>query len=149
HLGAPVLVRRQTLPRRYRDVLPDRHGLEQPYFLERAAQAGSAADVRRIGGAIAAEESDAPARRRQVAADDFEQSRLTGAVGADQTHHLALGDAERHVAQRDQAAEPLGDVGDFERGGVAHDSLRARARVLNRPMMPLGAYMTTASKSRP
>src|SRR5262245_66356438 len=71
--------------------------------------------MRRHGGAVRSEIADAPRARGEIAADDLEQGRFAGAIGADQPYDLAFADRERHVAQRHHAAEVAGDAFHLER----------------------------------
>jgi hypothetical protein len=63
------------------------------------------------------------------AAEDLDQGRLAGAVVADQPQHLAPAEAEVHVAQGGDPAEPLGHVLDpqgLAPGAGGHHVLPAR-----------------------
>ena len=60
-------------------------------------------------------EDDAAAGRRLHARQDLEQGRLAGAVFAKQAENLAAPDLERHVVQRRDAGEMLGDALDGEK----------------------------------
>ena len=55
---------------------------------------------------------DLPASGPHEAADDVEQRRLAGAVGADHADHLAGRDREGDVVERGEPAEAHGDPGD-------------------------------------
>jgi hypothetical protein len=65
--------------------------------------------TRRSGGSY-----DAAFGRAEEAADQVEERRLAGAVGADHGAHLARLDGERDIAHGDKAAERLRHVVDFE-----------------------------------
>src|SRR5207237_903040 len=67
---------------------------------------------------------DAAAVERQLArvgledaGDDLDQRRLAGAVVADDRVHLAVAELEIRLAQRDHAAEMLGDCARLEQRG--------------------------------
>ena len=64
-------------------------------------------------------EVDLSCRRIVDAGDDVEERGLAGSIGADQADDRLLGDREVDVIDREQAAEPLGDLGgvqDFAHG---------------------------------
>src|ERR1700689_1588143 len=75
-------------------------------------------------------ENDLPIFRRVDARDAFDERRLSRAVVAEQTHHLAARDVETHVVDRDEAAEDFCQVADGEQG-LAHCAAPPRVR----PMM--------------
>ncbi len=58
-------------------------------------------------------DGDPSAIRRGDAREAADQSRLAGAVGADETVHLAAADIEVDVAERDLAGEVLVDAANF------------------------------------
>jgi hypothetical protein len=70
--------------------------------------------VRRQRGDIAALEHDRSLGRPEKPADQVEEGGLAGAVRADDGTQLALAHRQRNVTYRDQAAEALSDVLDFE-----------------------------------
>ncbi len=75
--------------------------------------------VRMIGpGVVAADPGGAPVRVQQPQ-EDADRGRLAGAVGAQEPEDLALGDAERDVIDRADAAEVLGEPIDLDDGGHA------------------------------
>src|SRR5262249_45588970 len=100
----------------------------------------------------------------QIAGDGVERGGLAGAVRADQREHLALAHLERHVADRDEAAETDRQAADAEHR-VAHcgapvaastggPPLRARTlRLSHQPCtagtMPCGSRKTIAIISAP
>ena len=65
----------------------------------------------------------APGGRRKKAADQVEEGGLAGAVRPDDRAQFALRHVQRNVAHRDEIAEALGDVLDFEN---VHALLRCR-----------------------
>src|SRR5262249_2996260 len=130
-------------------VLRDRHALEQADLLEGAAHACAPPHVRRQRRAIAAEIGDASRARREVAADDLEQGRLAGAVGADRAHDLALANRERNLHERDHAAEAARNAFHLERGRRLIQRELPMAFLNTSPTMPLGARSTTTSSIRP
>src|SRR5262249_23408989 len=88
--------------------------------------------------------------------DRVEQRRLAGAVGTDQADDAALLDGEADVPIRDDAAEALADVADFQE--CAHGASRPAGalrrkrcgwRRLSQPRMPTGKNTTTATTRRP
>ena len=86
----------------------------------------------RIDHFLAVDE-DRPRIRPHEAGEDLDQRRLAGAVVADQSQHLALGQVQRDVDERRHHPEALRDVLDADRvrlcRGVAHCSLpRLRSR---------------------
>ena len=58
---------------------------------------------------------------------DPHRRRLAGPVRAEEPEDLARGDLEREVVERDDGAEPLGEVVDDEGHGQAGDDIGARA----------------------
>src|SRR5207249_4596472 len=66
-------------------------------------------------------EPDRAPRWRETAADQVEQRRLAGAVGADERVALARRDIEGHAADDRRRAELLVDVAELERAGCRHD----------------------------
>ena len=91
---------------------------------------------------VAAVEQDRARGRREEAADQIEERRLAGAVGADHGAQLARLDGERDVVDGDQAAEALRDVVDLEQ---AH----ALAALRSMPSTPRGKNSTTSTKNSP
>src|SRR5258707_1269986 len=88
-------------------------------------------------------EDDLPGIGRVYAGDHVEDGGLAGAVRADQAVDVALGNLERRVVHRAQAAERFADAADLEQR--AH-SRSFRASV---GQMPCGRNITTASSTTP
>ena len=78
--------------------------------------------VRRNPEEVVAVEDDAPPFGLVEPRDDVERGRLAGAVRPDQPDDLALLGRERHVVERENAAEAAGQVLDREE---RHDGPRS------------------------
>src|SRR6185437_12244540 len=109
--------------------------LESPGHPERDAL------MRRQSGDVAAVEADGAGGRREKSADQVEEGGLAGAVRPDDRAQFALRHIERNLAHRDEIAEALGDVVDFEH---VHALLRCR-----KPSNPRGKNSTTRTNSSP
>ena len=101
--------------------------------------------VHRQAGDVFAQQLDTPAVDRQEAGDRGEQRGLARAVGPDQRHDAALINRQCGVVDGPQAAEDLGQSGNFQH----HFATFAKRglRFLKRSISPLGrkAMMTTSS----
>src|SRR5262245_49250802 len=98
--------------------------------------------------AVVAEIGHAAGGGADIAADDLEQGRFAGAVGADQAHHLAFPHRKADVPQGDHAPEIARHALDLERERT-HRPLPFSVLRSKVPTTPLGAYITTASNIRP
>src|SRR5262245_24539909 len=90
---------------------------EGPWGLEgaRHAEARDAMSGERLDGCSA--HADGSRREPLEPVDQVEQRRLARAVGTDERHDLALGDAESHIAQHLEPTETLADPDALEEGG--------------------------------
>ena len=108
------------------DVLQYGHAGEQPHALQGAGDAQTSQLVR----LEPLEPLAAPAQDALVGidepADDVEQGRLTGAVGADHPQHLTRLDEQRHGVQRRQAAEADRDAVHVEASRAAAGFVHGR-----------------------
>src|SRR5580704_10841354 len=76
--------------------------------------------------------------------DEFQHRGLAGAVRTDQAEDFSSLDAKRHVLDGNEAAEPLGEAGNLEMGGLGHGQPPSLVRV-SRPKKPLGNSSITTS----
>src|SRR5258708_6683341 len=126
----------------------DAHILVDAELAERASDLEGASDAV-LGDAVGghagdglALEGDLAGARLEIAGHEVEQRRLPRAIGADDAGDRSRLDGERHVGDRRQAAEVLGQVLD---GEDAHDAaLRFRS-----PRTPPGAIRISRTSSRP
>ena len=150
------------------EIVADRHRLEHLQELKRAGQARLGPAVRPPAADVAVVEFDASLVRSVLTQDAIEQRRLSASVRTDDSEDLTLPEIERHIVDRLDAAERLGDVANphdhvgFVVGGEVravvdhgHDEFLvalSRRRFcsvarswLNDPAIPLGAIsiMTT------
>src|SRR5690606_2210455 len=95
---------------RHRHVLQCGHGGERARDLVRAGQAHLDDPVGRAVRDVLAVEDDLSAVRLVVAAEDVDQSRLPGPVGADETDDLAFADVAAHPIEGVDATEMLDEV---------------------------------------
>ena len=117
------------------DVLVHRELGERLRDLEGAHHAGARDLVYRHAGDVLPEQFHPPAVDRVETGDAGEQGGLSCAIGADQRHDAALVDLQRGVVDGAQAAEDLGQSGDFEHQSCFR-GLGLRRR--NRSIRPLG-----------
>ncbi len=103
----------------HHDVLERRHFREQADVLKRARNAGLGHFVNGRGPVGFAGQFETAAVGCVEAGEDIEEGGLAGAIGADQAIDLAALDGDAHLAQGLQAAEALGNAGNFEYG-VCH-----------------------------
>jgi hypothetical protein len=96
-------------------VLQNRRMLEKLDVLECARDAKLGDAMRREAGQLAVLIQDPPARRRIQEPDQVEDRRLSGAVRPDDREHLATLHLERHIVDRDDAAELDAEVLDLEK----------------------------------
>ena len=84
------------------------HGepVEEVRHLRLDADAAPGDGVRVVAGDVLAMEQDAPGGWLQLAGEQLEERALARAVGADEAAQLSLGQAEVHVANGLDAAEP-------------------------------------------
>src|SRR6185503_12299883 len=87
---------------------------EQARLLERAHEAERGDAARFQAAQVLAAKDDLPAGRREIAADGIERRGLSGAVRTDQRKHLALAHLEADAVEREQAAEPDGEIANFQ-----------------------------------
>ena len=92
------------------DVLEHGHVAKQRQILKRAADADLGDPVRRLVEDGLALKLNVAMVRRVEPAEAIEQGGLAGAVRADQAQEHALGHVERHVVERDDAAETHADI---------------------------------------
>ena len=104
--------------RAHQDVLGDREALKQLDVLERPGDSAPHDAAGPDADQALAFEADVAGLRRVEPRDHVEDRRLAGAVRADQTDDLALGDRERDGVECDDPAEALADVVDLEQGQV-------------------------------
>ena len=116
--------------------------------LEGPAEAHRRPPVGRQVGDVLAEHLHLPRRDRVDPADQAEERRLPGAVGADQGPPLPLLHAQGHVADRFESPEPFRQADAFQ-GRLICRSLSFRCHQLfprccrrfHSPMIPIGAYL--------
>ena len=94
------------------------HPVEQLHALERAGDAEPGPAVHGQAGDVDPVEHDAPLVGAQDAGQAVEQRGLAGTVRPDEADQLSGVDVERHVVERTDAGEPLGDAHGLE---PAHD----------------------------
>src|SRR5205807_5562535 len=82
------------------DVVETGELVEEVHELEAARDPGPDPTVHGLGGDVHAPEQDLAAVGPQQAADQVDQARLPGAVGADQREHLPLADGEVDAVDR-------------------------------------------------
>ena len=97
-------------------VLPGRQGAEELESLEGPSQAKASATVWSELGHVAAAELHLALVWSLQAADDVEECRLAGTVGADQSGHLAGPDVEGHLRQGRHTSEGDRDTPDRKKG---------------------------------
>src|SRR6218665_2964425 len=95
------------------EVLPHRELAEDGGLLGQIAQAVEGAPVHGQGGEVLPVHVHPAGVGPHQAHDHVEARRLAGAIGAEQSHHLALGDVERHVPDHltlvERLAQTLGE----------------------------------------
>ncbi len=142
------------------EVLPDRQGVVGAVGLEGEAQALAHAPEGRQPRHVRTLEDDAAGVRGIDPAEEREEGRLAGTVGADDAAQLALGDGERDAVGRHDAAEALGELPGSRGSPPPSQRLPAsgakaarqprrgssRARVT---MMPRGKNIITSTSSAP
>jgi hypothetical protein len=112
--GLALADARATEQRAECDVLADRQALERARRLQHHRHAGVANAMRLPAGDVRAVEDDRSSGRWLHATDGLEQSRLPGAVRADEGDDLALVDRARDTCDCGEPAEALLDVAQFE-----------------------------------
>ena len=100
--------------RPHANVVQHAHGLEELDVLEGAGHPAADDPVRRSAQDALAVEEHVTGLRLVEARDHVESRRLAGAVRPDQPRDLTFLDLERHLVERDDAAEALGDVPQLE-----------------------------------
>ena len=147
---------------RHRDleVLAHGEGVVGAVGLEGEAQAQPDPPERRQSRDVGSPEGNAAAVRRVDAAEEREERRLAGAVGADDAAQLALGDGEGYAVGGDDAAEALGEIpGREDRPPPSQRLPASGARAARQPrrgssrarvtMMPRGKNIITSTSSAP
>src|SRR5205823_3007205 len=132
-----------------RDVVQCRELVEEVDELETPGDAPRDLLVDAGAGDIGLLESDGARVRLEEAADDIDERRLAGAVGADERQHLALANGEVDVVHRVRIAEVLGQLAGGEQ---AHDAGALRHFWVSRatiPMMPVGSAITIVTSTTP
>jgi hypothetical protein len=104
-------------------ILARAHLRKQRGQLKRAGDAALADTRDRQPDEAFAGEADASIGRFERAGDQVEQRRFPGAIRADDGAHLALLDAHRDVIDRDEPAEPAGQIIELEQ---RHDCIPIR-----------------------
>src|SRR5260221_3345713 len=112
------------------DIVEQRQLAERARYLEGARYAAAADDMRGLPRDLGPGKDDRAAARLERAGDQVEDRALARAVGADETEDLALPHLERHLVDRQEAAEALRQGLDrehlfFRRGRKATMSARA------------------------
>ena len=97
------------------------------------ATPSAAISLGRLARDVAALEHDAAGVRPVEAGDHVEQRGLAGAVRADDGHDAALGDVDRHVLDRGDAAETLADARNRELYGRSRLDLLGGRREIHTP----------------
>src|SRR5207237_9042137 len=82
--------------------------------LESAGDSGAGDDFRRAVGQVFSGKDDATRIDPQLPGQAVEEGGLARAVRSDETHDLALADAEVDPVVRDQPSEPFGESLDLE-----------------------------------
>ena len=118
------------------DVVEHRHGGEQGRGLEGAADAERGDVRRRAAAQRLSVQPDVALRRPIEPAQAIEQGGFAGAVRPDQSDDTALGDGERDVIERDDAAEAHRHAGDVQQ---RRDRAVARRSLRGISVMPLDA----------
>ena len=90
-----------------------------------------------VDGGIHAEDAQLAAGRLRHAPDHAHGRRLARAVRAEEPERLTRLDVEVDAVDRDEAAEPLGDVGALDQGLGARRHERRRYRFAARPRRAL------------
>ena len=103
-------------------VVGDRHPDVDGGVLGNEADPGQ---LRRTGGRTRAENRDRAARRRQHPGGEAQQGGLAGAVRADETNDVTLGDRQRAVAQRPFPPVPPAKAAGLD-DGAHHAALSAK-----------------------
>ena len=138
------------------DVLEHGHVVEQLQVLERAADAehrdvacGSSAPI------VASAETDGAVVERLIAADEVEQRRLAGAVGADQCGDRARRHREADLVDGAQTAEGARGVRDLEQrrclivGGGIDAAAPRRLAVIDTAVAPCAHEPVVESPMKP
>src|SRR5439155_10432488 len=99
------------------DVIDQRELAERTRDLEGARKPHAAEAVRRQPADLPVLEADGAAVRTQRAGDEVEGRALARPVRPDEPEDLALAQRERHLVDRNEAAEALGEGGDYEHQG--------------------------------
>ncbi len=102
------------------NVVEHRERQRQARALEGPRHAAAVDVLRRLADDVLAVVGDGAAARLVQASQYIEEGCLAGTVGAQQPEDLALSDRHVQAVQRRQAAEPHGQVPDFDHGLVAH-----------------------------
>ena len=95
-------------------VLEGGHLAEDGGLLEGPDHSPPGDRVRRLAGDLLPAEADPPRGRPQERGDELEQGALAGPVRADDAEDPALPDRERHVVDRGETPEALGEALDLE-----------------------------------
>jgi hypothetical protein len=95
-----------------RDVVVHRHVLERRVVLEHEPDAPL---LRGPSGHVRSVDRDAPRVRRLEPGDDPQQRGLAAAAGAEERGQGPGGDLDRHVVEREELVESLGDATDGDR----------------------------------
>src|SRR5512143_1352961 len=135
-LGAPEIEGMPAVAlQRDADVLEDGEIGEDRRDLERADEALARDRRGSCPGDLLALVENVARRRREEMREQVEAGRLAGAVRPDQRVDRAALDAQRHVLDRDEALELLGERTGLEYGVVGHAARRAPPRA-SPPSLP-------------
>src|SRR5205823_1108688 len=119
--------------------------------LERPGHAGAHALAGRQIGDVPSLEKHASSVGHQLPAEEVDESRLSGAVGADERGDSSGRKRQIHARDRAEVCERLAQAAHFEEGGHATSSWRAarssRARAV--PSSPPRNASTTPSRTSP
>ncbi len=132
--------RDDVAPAAQHGVVEHRQGTEQTRLLEGPGDAVTRARLHAGMGQPRVVETDLAAVDQVVARHHVEQGRLAAAVGADQPVDLARLHVERHLVERDQAAEAFRDLGGAQR---RHRAPRSRRPWRIAPASRSGSGATT------
>ena len=130
-----------------RRIVEHAHGPERPNNLMRDGEPAPDARRRRQSTDILAVQQDVSRIRPQHAGNDFQQGRLAGAVGSNQTDELAFGDRKRDVVEDTQSAKSDRDRSRFE--DRCHELRSLRVSDATIPARPPGAKRMISTRRPP